>query len=315
MTSLQIQYFLSVAKTENVSKSARLLHVSQPALSKVIKALEEDLGVQLFDRQGRSVGLNAYGMVVQEKLNTILQTQEELKYILNDMQNGSAGTIRIGTSVPVRAGTNWLICAIDSYNELYPKVRFDVFQMRQNSLKEALLSNEIDFAVSSLDISSREILWEYLFSESLMIALGPDNPLCGEPVHKMMDFRSETFLCNDSNSDIIELTNALCNTAGFTPDIARYGGFSSLIRSAIFRNEGVTIVLKEGISDLINGEVLTLACDSPTCDAFAPKLYRKIGIAYMAPKYQLSSAINFIRYLQDAAAKLPDRFRQNESLS
>lgn len=308
MTQLQIQYFLHVAETQNVTKSARVLNISQPALSKTLRDMEEELGVPLFDRVGRGLVLNAYGEAVQTGFQKILQAHMELDSVLEDMKNGETGTVRIGTSMPVRQGTNWLISAVDAYADSHPRVRFDVFQMRQNSLEEAVLANEIDFAVSSLDITSREIEWRYLFSEALMVALSRENPLAKKENRAMKDFREETFLCNDNNSDIIEITKAVCRKAGFNPNITMYGGFPSIIRNAVTRNDGVTIVLKEGVEDLMEGRPIMPECSSPVCNITEPPLYRHIGIARLKNRYQPTATSAFLEYLHTAAARLPERF-------
>ncbi|MDW8566037.1 helix-turn-helix domain-containing protein [Staphylococcus shinii] len=58
-----MKYFQNVANTEHITKSAENLHVAQPALSKIIKNLEEELGAELFDRIGRNIKLNTYGKI------------------------------------------------------------------------------------------------------------------------------------------------------------------------------------------------------------------------------------------------------------
>ena len=60
----QLNCFLEVAKLEHITQAAEQLHITQPALSKVIARLEEDLGVKLFDREGQNIRLNEYGTVV-----------------------------------------------------------------------------------------------------------------------------------------------------------------------------------------------------------------------------------------------------------
>lgn len=67
MELLQLEYFLTVAKLEHMTKAAQELRIAQPALSKTIARLEQDLGVPLFDRQGRKIRLNPYGQAFMKK--------------------------------------------------------------------------------------------------------------------------------------------------------------------------------------------------------------------------------------------------------
>ena len=91
----QLEYFRIVAKTEHFRKAAELLNISQPALSRSIKKLEEELGICLFDRIGRSVKLNQFGRVflkrVENGLNEISYGVEEI----NHLKNPYTGTVSI----------------------------------------------------------------------------------------------------------------------------------------------------------------------------------------------------------------------------
>lgn len=71
MNLQQLEYFRELAKTQNMSKSAEKLHISQPALSGTLKALENELGISLFDRKGRTIVLNNNGSEFLKSVNTI----------------------------------------------------------------------------------------------------------------------------------------------------------------------------------------------------------------------------------------------------
>ena len=97
MNILQLRYFTTVAQLENISKAAALLHLSQSSLSKNIARLEEELGLHLFDRNGKKIALNAPGRRVLDCSEKLLR---ELDLTLKDMQqiSGADKLIRVGTA-------------------------------------------------------------------------------------------------------------------------------------------------------------------------------------------------------------------------
>ena len=79
MELMQLKYFLEAASREHITAAAEALHIAQPALSQAIKRLEEELGVPLFERNGRGVVLTRYGSYVQKEVAPALQTLEGMR--------------------------------------------------------------------------------------------------------------------------------------------------------------------------------------------------------------------------------------------
>lgn len=98
MDLLQLKYFKVVAEQEHITKSAKLLMVSQPYLSAIVARLEEEMGGQLFDRDGRNVVLNEYGKILLHHANEALQHLEDAKKEIADMRSRDTKYIRLGSS-------------------------------------------------------------------------------------------------------------------------------------------------------------------------------------------------------------------------
>lgn len=124
MELLQLRYFRTVAALEHMTKAAEQLHVAQPALSKTISRLEEDLGVPLFDRANRQIRLNPFGKAYLAKVEAALSLLEEGKKEVLDMAGLERGTIRIATNA-----LNRLTPAISAFRERYPDIRFRINQI------------------------------------------------------------------------------------------------------------------------------------------------------------------------------------------
>ena len=102
MELLQIEYFLTVARTENMTAAANSLHVAQSSVSRCISRLEESLGVPLFERSGRGIVLSDYGREFYKRAETIMRELSDGERQLKEMRDQQFGRVSIGTSVRVK---------------------------------------------------------------------------------------------------------------------------------------------------------------------------------------------------------------------
>lgn len=91
-----LKYVLEVANLHNITKAAEKLHLTQPTLSKMVKSLEDELGVILFDRSGKYVRLTDAGTAAMEQIRLIIAAVDNLHMTLDDISNLKTGTIKIG---------------------------------------------------------------------------------------------------------------------------------------------------------------------------------------------------------------------------
>jgi DNA-binding transcriptional LysR family regulator len=241
----QLYCFLQVAKTQHMTHAADQLHITQPALSKNISRLEEDLGVKLFDRQGKNIRLNEYGRVALRYTEQVFYELGDMKAELEQLAAGQAGHIRIGSGYP-SGEPNFLQTAIRSFALARPDVRFSLIQYSTRNLLFALENREIDIAVTSKPILKTDILWRELFTERMGIILSVDHPLAAKETVSLLDLQHERFYCNNTNSDVYDLTYAFCTQAGFRPEIHFEGEFPSFIGEAISMGYGVSIISDRG---------------------------------------------------------------------
>lgn len=127
MDLLSLRYFQTVAKLENMTRAAEILQISQPAISKMIKNLEGELNVKLFDRTGKYIRLNEYGKRFLVKVDLALQTLEEGKTELLDLSERPTGTVVIF----IQAGSYLLPDMITLFRQKYPEAQFKLLQQDQ----------------------------------------------------------------------------------------------------------------------------------------------------------------------------------------
>lgn len=121
-----MQYFQELARTENITKAAENLHVSQPAISAMLKRLETELGMELFERQGRSIRLNENGKSFYRSVSSILEIIEQNRK--NILLYGKEQPKEI--SVGILCSEAPLLSLIDGYIKLYPDIFFRLYSNR-----------------------------------------------------------------------------------------------------------------------------------------------------------------------------------------
>lgn len=245
MELMQLEYFIETARREHISKTAEALNLTQPALSKSISRLEEDLGVKLFDREGKNIRLNQYGRVALRYAEQIIYNIGDMRAEIEEMKGGMAGALRIGSSFPAQE-PNWLLTGIRDFSFANPDVSVSLRQLPPEELLTALQERQIDLAVSSEPIQAQDIHWREMFSESMGIILSQDHPLAKQKTLSMAHLINERFYCNNYSSDVSRLTRLFCRLAGFEPNIHFEGDYPTFIGQAVSLGHGVSFISQRG---------------------------------------------------------------------
>ncbi len=140
-----LRYFLAVAREENMTEAANVLHVTQPTLSRQIADLERELGVELFERTNRSCVLTSDGMRLRQRAEEIVLLVEQTELELADRELGIAGVIRIGAGE-----TKSMRLVLDTFAELHrshPGVTIELYTGNADAVEERLERGLLDFAL------------------------------------------------------------------------------------------------------------------------------------------------------------------------
>lgn len=148
MELAQIRYFLTLCRELNFTRAAELCHVSQPALTKAIKNLEEELGGELFRRERGNSHLTDLGRLMRPHLEQVLGAAETAR--------AEAGSFRTGKKAPLKLG---VMCTISPYlmvdflravRERVPAVELSITELPGNSLIETMMRGEVDVALAGM---------------------------------------------------------------------------------------------------------------------------------------------------------------------
>jgi len=141
----QLRTFLHVAETGSLSKAAKRLNITQPALSRQIRLLEEDAGVLLFIRTGRGVRLSEAGEKLAPRARILAEEMERLKMDMTAYAGTISGEVRLG--LPPSVGMVMAGPVVEKFRQAYPNVRLKVTQMLSGALQETLLDGRLDIGI------------------------------------------------------------------------------------------------------------------------------------------------------------------------
>ena len=139
-----LRVFYHVAKTEQISKAAEILNVSQPAISQQIKSLEDQIGFKLFSRSKKGVKLTQEAEEIFAYCKNIFAQVESINHTLQNINSLDTGTLRIGASDTICK--YYLIDKLKAFEELYPKIRYRVTNCTTTESLTLLKNNDVDIA-------------------------------------------------------------------------------------------------------------------------------------------------------------------------
>lgn len=186
-----LNYFLTIAREKNMTKAAKILHVSQPALSKQIKDLEEEVGSPLFIRGKDSLSLTEKGFLLQERASQILELSNKT---LEEMQNDVlAGPLYIGTGQTDNLIE--IVKAMKVFNEHYPFVKFHILSGDKETLLKQMNLGLLDFSLFIREYDKSKYDGISLKSKNSLGLLVPSNhPLAMKETIDVTDLKDEKLI-------------------------------------------------------------------------------------------------------------------------
>ena len=200
----QLTAFLAVAELQSFSLAAERLHITQPAVSKRIRQLEDNLKTILFDRIGKKSILTPNGLALMPHAERILLEIKSLKSSLTQEHDKPSGILSLATSHHI--GLHRLPQILRDFKIEYPEVDLDLHFMDSEDACVAIANSELELAIVTLpEIPDDRLTLEPVWIDLLQIVLAPDHPLSG--------------LSEINNSQLLEYPAILPSAGTFTRKI------------------------------------------------------------------------------------------------
>ena len=253
----QLRYVCAIADTGNFSRAAERCRIAQPSLSQQVQKLEDDLGVKLFDRLGRSIRLPEAGRAFIPRARAILEQLDAARSSAADKNADLRGNVTVGV-IPTVAP--YLMPAYTaSFAKKFPDAKLRIIEETTSVLVEGLRDLSIDVAILALPLRHKDLELFPIRTEPLFAVLKKNHPRARAKSLALKDLRGESFVMLRDGHCFRDLSLDTCTRARITPNIAfESGQFSSLL-GMVAAGIGVSLVPEMAIDRNANCRYVRLS--------------------------------------------------------
>ncbi|TGE33861.1 LysR family transcriptional regulator [Desulfosporosinus sp. Sb-LF] len=211
----QLKYFQTLANLCSFTKASVELVLSQPALSRSISRLEEEVGVPLFERKSRGVALNRYGEIFLKHANRALWEIAEAKQEISNMVDPFHGTLLLGFIQPL--GSSFVPNLISAFQKQVPGIRFQLTQDTTKKIVSQIESAEVDIGFCSTQEPIETISSFLIMNQELFLIVHKDHRLADRKQVDLCEVASDPFVLYKPETALHDVIEKLCLDAGFQP--------------------------------------------------------------------------------------------------
>lgn len=238
MDTDQLRQFLTVARVGNITHAAQELGLSQPALSRSIQRMEDELGRPLLERLPRSVTLTDAGTLFQSRAHEVLGLLDDTRAQLAD--DGETGRLRIG-AIPTIA-PYFLPGFLRRFAEAFPRASLVVQEDTTDNLLHRCKQGEIDLAILALPIAAKYVETLELFSEELLLVVAAEHPLAIKASVRATDIESHPFVLLDEAHCLSESVFSFCRQKAFQPLVVERTSQLVMVQELVALDHGVSMI-------------------------------------------------------------------------
>lgn len=237
----QLHYFVAVAETRHFTRAAEQVHVSQPSLSQQIRALEKELGAELFSRARGNIALTDAGEALLPLARRILADADTARIEVQELAQLRRGRIRLGATPSVCTGL--LPEVLRAFHDRHPGIQLLIEEGGSHDLVRELARGALDLAlvVLPLPTPSPALTTVELLREDLVVVSSPESRGLGRSV-RIADLQGERLVMFRHGYDLRELTVTACRAEGFEPEFAVEGGEMDAVLGFVRAGLGVAVV-------------------------------------------------------------------------
>ncbi|MCA8989863.1 MAG: LysR family transcriptional regulator [Planctomycetaceae bacterium] len=283
----QLRYFLCVAEQGNFTRAAEELGISQPAMSRSIQKLEEELGQPVLERKSRTVSLTEAGVLLQSRAQQVLAILEDTKAEIID--DGKSGRIRLG-AIPTIA-PYFLPHILQNFSQEFPEATVLVQENTTDALIKSCSQGEIDLAILALPIPARYLEYEELFEEELLLVLPPEHPLVAKEQVKLSDVEPYPFVLLGEAHCLTDSIVSFCRQKSFQPVAVERTSQLAMVQELVSLSHGVSMIpaMAREVDQSDRRVYRSLSGKKPT---------RKVAVVWNPYRYQSRLLKAFRKHLQ-----------------
>lgn len=293
MEDHKLKVFCTVAETKSFSKTSEIIHLTQPAVSLQIQALEEIYETKLFDRSSSFINLTTAGEILYRYAKEILALYAETEKEIGKITGRIKGSITIGASTTI--GNYVLPTVISDFKKTHPKIKVNALIGNTRRIVDFLNSGVIDLGLVEGETSKHKIKTEPIIQDELLFIVPPFHPWAKKKVVSILEITKEPFILREEGSGTRQMIEKYLLSHGINTgdmSIALVLGSTEAIKQAVENGIGVSIVSKWAARKEVKYGSLKLITPKEE------KIYRNFSLI-MQKTAVLSHAVDeFLSYLK-----------------
>jgi DNA-binding transcriptional LysR family regulator len=243
MEDHKLKVFCTVAETRSFSKTSEIIHLTQPAVSLQIQALEEMYETKLFDRSSSKVTLTPAGEVLYKYAKDILALYTSAEKVIGEMTGLVKGSITIGAGSTI--GNYLLPSIISDFRKTHPKIKVHLFVANMQRVIELLNSGNINIGLVEGDVKRQKMVVEKLLSDELLLIVPTHHPWAKRKEVSVAELIDEPFILREAGSGTRQTIEKFLTRHGITLQSMKVSmvlGSTQAIKEAVENGLGVSII-------------------------------------------------------------------------
>jgi len=291
MDFYQLSYFKKVAETKSISRAAEELLLTQPAVSKQMRGLEEELGEKLFDRIGKKVYLTKTGQLLFGHVEKILRSVEEAKTAVRDMSGECAGELVIGTSDHI--SLHRLPGILKAYITAFPKVDLKLRCHRSETILDMVGKNLVDLGVITLPRLSANLISRVVWKDSMSLVFPKGHPLAALKTIRLKDIAQHGMILPEAGTTTRKNIDASFFRKKLIPNVTMEVAYIETIKGLVKVGLGISILPYKAVEQEVkSGALLTAGVQDADFS-------RDLGVVYLKDKFLSRPVVEFLKFLEE----------------
>ncbi len=237
----QLEYFSEVCRLGSFTKAAKQLYVSQPSITNAIHKLEQELDLQLFDRQQKKPALTAEGAFFYREITPVLAKLTTILKDLENIRNLAQGTIKI--AIPPIIGTYLFPNIFSQFHQTYPGLTLQLHEDGSWNAREMLERGELDIGIIIVPNRADELESRTLLQVPWVVCVAPDHPFARQDSVSFAELANERLITLKEDSYQYNLTLTQFRLRGLEPNIILSSSQVQTIKALVAQNLGVAILM------------------------------------------------------------------------
>lgn len=253
----QLFVFIKVAELQNFSRVANELHMTQPAVSQHIQALEQRMGTKLLERTNKYVRLNKAGEIVYHHGKEILHAYNRMYGLVNELVFTGIGELSIGASYTF--GEYILPRIIADFHREYPLIIPKITIANTQSISKLIDQHQLDVGIVEGHFKQDTLIIEPLAEDYMFVIVSANHPFANKEQIQLNDLQDETWILREEGSGTREAAETMFSSYQFTPKEIMEFGSTQIIKESVEANIGISLISKWAIEKEVNlGRIKTL---------------------------------------------------------